>query len=108
MSIRKYKPGDKVMVKHGLVSDADYDGCYCNSLMADMGGVHLTIERIDRDAYGGAYKMQETGWVFVDEMLDPYNILLEQKICCFREASEFETRYEPTDISSVVNLYGGN
>ena len=108
MSIRKYKPGDRVIVKHGLEDDADYDGCYCNSSMVKMGGSCLTITAIDKNEYDGVYRVKESGWVFVDEMLDPYNILLEQKICCFREASEFETRYEPTDISSIVNLYGGN
>lgn len=108
MSIKKFKSGDKVIVKPDLIPSIEYDGCYCNEIMSKMVGHILTIKSIDRREYRGVYRVRESGWVFVDEMLDPYNILLEQKICCFREASEFETRYEPTDISSVVNLYGGS
>ena len=109
MSINKFKPGDKVMVKFGLEFDVDYDDVFCNEEMCCMAGSVLTIKEVDPLCYGsGAYLVHECEWVFNDEMLNPYNILLEQEICCFREASEFETRYEPTDISSVVNLYGGN
>ena len=108
MSIKKFKVGDKVVVGFHLVEDAYYDNVYCNAQMAAMGGKYLTIKAIDPHSYGtGAYEVRECRWVFNDEMLDPYSLLLELKVCCSREASEFETKYEPTNIDCIMNLYGG-
>lgn len=108
MSIKRFKVGDKVVVGHDLEADAFYDNVYCNAKMAAMGGKCLTIKAIDPYCYDtGAYEVIECRWVFNDEMLDPYNLLLELKVCCSREASEFETKYEPTNIDCIMNLYGG-
>lgn len=107
MSILKFKPSDKVVVKHGLKPEKDYGGVYCNSQMALMGGKILTIESVDNNCYNGAYRVFESGWVFNDEMLEPFGLQLDIKICCSREASNFDTEYKPTDIDSVISLYGG-
>lgn len=107
MSILKFKPGDKVVVKHGLKPEEYCGGVYCNSQMALMSGEILTIDSVDTQCYSGAYSVLESGWVFNDEMLDPYSHLLELKVCYSREASEFETKYEPTNIDCIMNLYGG-
>ena len=108
MSIKKFKPGDKVIVKPDLIPSIEYDGCYCNEMMSKMVGNILTIKSIDRREYRGVYRVRESGWVFVDEMLEPFNISLELKVCCSGDVHEFETEYKSTDISSIVNLYGGS
>lgn len=52
MSINKYRPGDKVMVKFGLESDVDYDDVFCNEEMCCMSGSVLTIKEVDPFCYG--------------------------------------------------------
>ena len=108
MSIKRFKVGDKVVVRHDLEATADYDNVYCNTEMAAMGGKCLTIKAIDPYCYDtGAYEVRECCWVFNDEMLETYGLQLDLKICCSRESCNFETEYKPTDIDSVISLYGG-
>ena len=67
MSANKFKVGDKVKVRKGLVVDKSYGGVRCNHTMARMGGGVLTINRI-ADSY---YDVDEYGFCWSDEMLEP-------------------------------------
>lgn len=67
MSANKFKVGDKVKVRNGLVVDKFYGNVRCNSSMAKMGGEVLTICRIVSDYY----KFEENTFAWTDEMLEP-------------------------------------
>jgi hypothetical protein len=67
MSANKFKVGDKVRVRKGLIANKHYDGVRCNSHMARMGRKVLTIDRAERDYYG----VEGCTFVWADEMLEP-------------------------------------
>ncbi len=67
MSANKFKVGDKVKVRKGLVVDKFYGGVRCSHTMARMGGEVLTISRI-ADSY---YDVDEYEFCWSDEMLEP-------------------------------------
>lgn len=67
MSANKFKVGDKVRVRKGLVADEDYDGVRCDSSMARIGGKVLTIDCVESDYY----RVKEHNFVWSDEMLEP-------------------------------------
>lgn len=67
MSANKFKVGDKVKVRKGLVADKYYDDVCCNSSMARMGGEVFTI----RDTHKDWYKATENEWNWSDQMLEP-------------------------------------
>ena len=73
MSANKFKVGDKVKVRKGLVVDKSYGGVRCNHTMARMGGEVLTINRI-ADSY---YDVDEYGFCWSDEMLEPVRKTLD-------------------------------
>ena len=66
MSANKFKVGDKVKVRKGLVADEYYDDVRCDSSMAKMGGKVFTIRKVCRDYY----KATENGWNWSDQMLE--------------------------------------
>lgn len=66
MSANKFKVGDKVKVREGLVVDKKYDGVYYTSSMANMSGKVLTIYYIGNDFY----EVKEHDLYWSDEMLE--------------------------------------
>lgn len=67
MSVNKFKVGDKVKARKGLVANEYYDDVRCNSSMAKMGGKVFTIRKIHRDYY----KATGNEWSWSDQMLEP-------------------------------------
>lgn len=67
MSANKFKVGDKVEVRKGLVADEYYGNIRCSDAMAKMGGKVLTIRKIHRDYY----EVRESEWSWGDQMLKP-------------------------------------
>ena len=70
MSANKFKVGDKVRVRKGLVPDKYYGGVRCASAMARMGGAVLTIDCVESDYY----EVKECVFGWSDEMLEPVTI----------------------------------
>lgn len=68
MSVNKFKIGDKVKVRKGLVADEYYGGVRCDSSMAKMDGKVLTIDYVER---GYCYRVKERTFFWTDEMLEP-------------------------------------
>ena len=67
MSANKFKVGDKVKVRKGLVANKYYGAVRCNSSMTKMSGRVLVIDCI-RDGY---YGVESHAFVWTDEMLEP-------------------------------------
>lgn len=67
MSANKFKVGDKVKVRKGLVADKYYGNVRCNSSMAKVGGKLFTIKKVRRDYY----EITENEWSWSDQMLEP-------------------------------------
>lgn len=67
MSANKFKVGDKVKVRKGLVVDKSYGGVRCNHTMARMGGEVLTINHMANDYYD----VDKYSFCWSDEMLEP-------------------------------------
>lgn len=66
MSADKFKVGDKVRVRKGLVPNKYYGGVRCASTMARMGGAVLTIDCVESDYY----EVKECVFGWSDEMLE--------------------------------------
>ena len=73
MSANKFKVGDRVKVRKGLVEDRYYDGVRCNHTMARMGGEVLTINRVARRYYD----VDKYTFCWSDEMLEPVEKTLD-------------------------------
>lgn len=89
MSVKKFKIGDKVKVRKGLVPDKFYDGVLCNNPMARMGGAILTINYIT----SRHYDVEECIFCWSDEMLEPaektlYNLEKGDMVCNSSGTSE--------------------
>lgn len=67
MSVNKFKVGDKVKVREGLVAGECYGNVRCTSPMAMMGGRLLTIDYVE--SY--FYEVKEHYFYWTDEMLEP-------------------------------------
>lgn len=105
MSAVNYKPGDKVCVKIGLVSNEIYGGWNTTDDMAESGGKVLTIREIDEsqaDTCGAAYRVIESPWGWTDEMLEPY--IISAEIDKNIPEDETESFYE-VPIEHLLNLY---
>lgn len=115
MSVNKFKVGDKVRVREGLVADEYYDGVYCSHFMACSGGQVLTIDNI----FCGCYRDDVCGLYWAGEMLEPvektlYN-LEKGDIVLFNDNGErrkvlavIDSRYllsYPTDFTSAGFWY---
>lgn len=73
MSANKFKVGDKVKVREGLVADKFYGNMRCSSTMARVGGSVLTIDYIEAEHYG----VNENIYFWSDEMLEPVEKTLD-------------------------------
>lgn len=73
MSANKFKIGDKVRVRKGLVLDKYYGGVRCDSTMAKMGGRVLTINCVK----SSHYEVEENTFYWTDEMLEPVEKTLD-------------------------------
>ena len=67
MSVNKFKVGDKVKVRKGLVTDKYYDDVICDVIMVRMGGRVLTISSVKSNFY----TVEENSFYWTDEMLEP-------------------------------------
>ena len=67
MSANKFKVGNKVKVRKGLIANKYYGAVRCDSSMTKMSGRVLVIDRI-RDSY---YEVESHAFVWSDEMLEP-------------------------------------
>lgn len=70
MSTTRFKVGDKVKVRKGLVADEYYGDVCCSGFMARMGGEVLTINYITSRYYG----VNEYKFCWSDEMLESVSI----------------------------------
>lgn len=52
MSVNKFKVGDKVRVREGLVVDKFYGDMYCYPFMDKIGGEILTVDSVQNIYYG--------------------------------------------------------
>lgn len=69
MSARKYKVGDKVLLRDDLEVDHYYDELYFNSTMNELKGKILIIRSISSAYCNGFYNVEESPWSFNDEMI---------------------------------------
>ncbi len=67
MSTTRFKVGDKVKVREGLVANEYYGDVRCSGLMARMGGEVLTINHVTSRYYG----VNEYNFCWSDKMLEP-------------------------------------
>ena len=67
MSANKFKVGDKVRVREGLVVDKFYGDMYCYPFMDKIGGEILTVDSVQNIYYG----VKENACYWSDEMLEP-------------------------------------
>lgn len=67
MSANKFKVGDKVKVRNGLVADEYYGGVSCGNSMERMGGAVFAIDCVKNDYY----LVKENAFYWSDEMLEP-------------------------------------
>lgn len=67
MSANKFKVGDKVKVRKGLVADEYYGYVRCSGPMARMGGEVLTINHVT----SRYYDVDKYAFCWSDEMLEP-------------------------------------
>ena len=66
MSVTRFKVGDKVRVREGLISGRYYDGVYCTRGMANSDEV-FTVRFVGKNVY----KLEGHDLWWVDEMLEP-------------------------------------
>lgn len=106
MSATRFKVGDKVKVRKGLIVNKSYGGVVATHTMARMGGEVCTINRI-ADSY---YDVDEYGFCWSDEMLEPVEKTLDN-LCrgdMIRD-SHGDTRKILAALDSCYLLnYGGN
>lgn len=73
MSANKFKVGDKVKVRNGLIADEYYGGVSCGNSMERMGGAVFTINYVKNDYY----LVEENDFYWSDEMLEPIEKTLD-------------------------------
>lgn len=73
MSVKKFKIGDKVKVRNGLIADEYYGGVSCDNSMERMGGAVFTIDYVKNDYY----LVKENAFYWTDEMLEPVEKTLD-------------------------------
>ena len=67
MSANKFKVGDRIKVRKGLVGGRYYDGVYCTSNMANSAGEIFMISTVEANTY----KLESCNLWWTDEMLEP-------------------------------------
>lgn len=106
MSANKFKVGDKVKVREGLIGGRYYGGIYCTSDMADFANKEFTIS----DMHTTAYRLDGYDLRWSDEMLEPAEKTLDN-LCrgdMIRD-SYGDTRKILAALDSCYLLnYGGN
>lgn len=73
MSANKFKVGDKVKVREGLVADKFYGDMCCYPFMDKIGGEILTVDSVQNIYYG----VKENACYWSDEMLEPVEKTLD-------------------------------
>lgn len=73
MSANKFKVGDKVKVREGLVADKFYGDMCCYPFMDKIGGEILTVDSVQNIYYG----VKENACYWTDEMLEPVEKTLD-------------------------------
>lgn len=73
MSANKFKVGDKVRVRKGLVVGKFYGDMYCYPFMDKIGGEILTVDSVQNIYYG----VKENACYWSDEMLEPIKKTLD-------------------------------
>ena len=73
MSVNKFKVGDKVRVREGLVSGRYYNGIYCTSDMANSFGVVFMVSAVN----GNTYRLESYDLWWSDIMLEPVEKTLD-------------------------------
>ena len=73
MSVKKFKIGDKVKVRNGLIANEYYGGVSCDDFMERMGGAVFTIDYVKNDYY----LVKENAFYWTDEMLEPVEKTLD-------------------------------
>lgn len=87
----KFKVGDKVRVKNGLVGGICYDGVYFTYGMAELGGKIFTVERAEA---GGYYYLNDGhGYCWAESTLEP----IEEKLIIYCEGNKTIAKYYKGD-----------
>lgn len=87
----KFKVGDKVRVKTGLVSGICYDGVYLTYGMMKLGGKILTVEQAEA---GGYYRLNDgCGYCWTESTLEP----IKEKLVIYREDNKTIAKYYKGD-----------
>lgn len=87
----KFKVGDKVRIKNGLVGGIHYDGVYFTYGMAELGGKVFTVERAEA---GGRYYLNDGyGYCWTESTLEP----IEEKLIIYRENNKTIAKYYKDD-----------
>lgn len=73
MSVNKFKVGDKVRVREGLVGGRYYNGIYCTSDMANSFGVVFMVSAVN----GNTYRLESYDLWWSDIMLEPVEKTLD-------------------------------
>lgn len=84
----KFKVGDKVRIKNGLVNGIRYDGVYFTYGMAELGGKVFTVERTEA---GGRYYLNDGyGYCWTESTLDEP---IEEKLIIYCEGNKTIAKY---------------
>lgn len=90
----KFKVGDKVRVKNGLVGGSIYDEIYFTYGMARLGGKIFTVEQAGA---GGYYYLNDgCGYCWTESMLEPIKENKE-KLIIYREGNKIIAKYYKGD-----------
>lgn len=73
MSANKFKVGDKVRVREGLVGGRYYGGVYCTGNMANSAGGVFMVSAVDANTY----KLESYDLWWTNEMLEPVEKTLD-------------------------------
>lgn len=106
----RFKVGDKIRVRKDLTKgyydtvrgNGDEDDVYCPDDMLEFAGKVLTVKSVDTK--NGVYSVEETTWVWCDEMLDYIAVdsdntmntalvienLITKKVCNYQNVERIE------------------
>jgi hypothetical protein len=88
-TVRKFKKGDKVRIKHGVSSKTHYNVCPCFSPeMDDLIGKTMTVDRYTD--WNNYVVCNESDWRFHEDWLEPYEELKEGDLAIFWDSNKEE------------------
>lgn len=91
----KFKVGDKVRVKNGLIGGNYYDGTYFNEAMEKLCGKIFVIERVELKSF---YFLNDgMGWCFNEAMLEPVEEEVPEKLVIYRNGNKTIAKYYKGD-----------